>query len=237
LTNPWSGDKLKLNTYRHKSYWYFGRNREASTMSTFKSLIPRDGTVIEVGGHIGYLTQYFSSLVGPKGKVVVFEPGKNNLPYIESNVKNLGNTKLEKLAVSDRVGTSFFYEDSVTGQNNSLSSEYKGAIAVAKSHGETLHRSVNEIETTTIDAYLEKHKFVPDFMKIDVESFELQVLKGMTQALKSVKALMVEVTENHSEVNQILTDNDFELRDDVGDKLDSVPMNYHGNLFAIRRVP
>ena len=70
-------------------------------MRLFQTLIRHGDTVIDVGGgHIGYICCFFSNLVGDTGKVYVFEPGNNNLPYIEKNLISLKNTVLTKKAVS-----------------------------------------------------------------------------------------------------------------------------------------
>lgn len=83
-------------------------------MQFFSRLIREGNMVIEVGDHIGFITQYFSKLVGSKGKVVVFESGSNNACYIEENVSSLLNIILERKAVSSQNGTAPFYEDNVT---------------------------------------------------------------------------------------------------------------------------
>lgn len=88
IRNPYTGDRLLLNLYRHKGYWYFGMGRERATMEKFRQLIPAGSNVVEIGGHIGFISQYFSMLVGETGNVVVFEPGSNNLPYTEANLKS-----------------------------------------------------------------------------------------------------------------------------------------------------
>jgi FkbM family methyltransferase len=73
-------------------------------MDLFAQLIPEGPTVIELGGHIGYVTQFFSKLVGGTGRVIVFEPGTNNLPYIRRNTEFLPNTCLVEAAVCDTDG-------------------------------------------------------------------------------------------------------------------------------------
>jgi predicted O-methyltransferase YrrM len=80
--------KFKLNTFKHKGYWYHGKSREHETMMIFRNLIKENNVVVEVGGHIGYISIFFSHLVGVNGRVIVFEPGTNNLPYITDNIKN-----------------------------------------------------------------------------------------------------------------------------------------------------
>lgn len=77
-------------------------------MKKFSELISSGDTVVEIGGHIGFISQYFSQLVGEEGKVIVFEPGSNNLQYIKKNILGKDNIYLEQMAISDRSGTAFF---------------------------------------------------------------------------------------------------------------------------------
>jgi FkbM family methyltransferase len=232
MTNPWTGHKLSLNSYHHKGYWYFGKGREQESMLMFEKLIKTGDTVIEVGGHIGFITQYFSKLVGQQGRVVVFEPGSNNIRYTVQNLRRLQNTTLERIAVSSENGTAILYEDNLTGQNNSLLRDYKNADWVAKSHGQTLVRTPHEVEVVSIDSYVDRHRLKPDFLKIDVEGCEYDVLLGATDTLRSVRALMVEVTMQHDAVAKLLCGAGFKMLDESKGQLRSIVAD--GNVFGLR---
>lgn len=232
LTNSWTGDKFFLHSFRHKSYWYFGKQREAPNMAMFQKLINSGDTVIEVGGHIGYISQYFSRLVGPAGKVIVFEPGSNNAPYIYQNTKRMDNILLERIAITDRDGTAIFFEDNITGQNNSLNEHYEVAELNAKSHGMELVRNENSVQVSTLDSYIRSMGRVPDFIKIDIESNELKALLGGPETLKSVKALMIEVTCDHALVSEILTANGYSIMKATEEVVEKIERT--GDYFAVR---
>jgi FkbM family methyltransferase len=232
VVNGWTGDKLRLNAYLHKGYWFFGKSREAETMHAFARLVRAGDTVLEVGGHIGYIAQYFSKLVGPQGKLVVFEPGSNNLRYIEENLRGRANTTLERLAVGSTEGTATFYEDNLSGQNNSLLGDYKRADSVGKASGQELVRTPRQVQVVTLDSYIASKGLRPDFMKIDVEGFEFEVLKGAPRTLQMVRAFMVEVTEQHEEVGKLIRDAGFRMSDAAGTPMDRIASS--GNVFAER---
>jgi FkbM family methyltransferase len=190
------GARVYLNFFQHKNYWYQGKARERESMEAFAKLVPQGATVIEVGAHIGYISRYFASLVGPEGRLVVFEPGPNNQRYLARNVAGLANVEWIGKAVSDEVGTVSFYCDNLTGQNNSLISDFKIADINAERSGVVLERSEVKVEATTLDAFCAERGLVPDFIKIDVEGAELMVVRGMRSVLRSAKPrLMVEMTE------------------------------------------
>ena len=86
IKHHYTGDRLRLNAFKHKGYWYLGKDRERNVMSSFERLICKGDTVIEVGGHIGYVSLFFAKLAGDTGHVFVFEPGANNSYDSQSTV-------------------------------------------------------------------------------------------------------------------------------------------------------
>jgi FkbM family methyltransferase len=234
IINPWTGDVLRLNTFRHKGYWYFGKSREKETMERFAAMIKPGDTVIEVGGHIGFIAQYFAKLVGPSGRLIVFEPGSNNLPYIEANLAGRKHVTLERMAVSSEPGEAEFFEDNLTGQNNSLLDDYKGADGVGRTHGMTLVRSKRIVKLTTLADYMSNLSGNVDFLKIDIEGHELAALEGARSVFDRIKAIMVEVTEQQEAVGNLLAEYGFQFFDPAGNRLPRVTATFSGNLFAVR---
>jgi len=235
IANPWTKHTLFLNTFHHKGYWFFGKVRENATMHMLAKCIAKGDTVIEIGGHIGFISQYLSKLVGRSGRVIVFEPGLNNLPYIRKNLRNLPNVTLVEVAISNICGTTSFYEDNVTGQNNSLLPNYENAEAVAKSHGVRLKKRVAEVPVTTLDAYVQAYNLSPDFIKMDIEGSELNALLGSSGTLELVRGLMIEVTRNHAAVASLLRETGFQIFSAEGEEL--LDLQFSGNIFALRTYP
>ena len=204
IKNPYSGAKFLINTYKHKGYWYFGDKREEKTTKSIKRLIHNGEKIIEVGGHIGFLSHLYSDLVGPEGHVYVFEPGVNNLPYTRFNAATLSNITLYEQGCSDYNGTATFYNDGLTGQNNSLLDDFEGVEAVAASHYESSIRTPTIIEVVKLSHVIDELNFTPSHIKIDVEGAEINVLKGMGNYLGVIPSLMVEVTRNEKEVFSLM---------------------------------
>ena len=64
-------------------------------------------------------------------------------------------------------------------------------------------RTMNPVRTapmTTLDHYCAEHRVRPDFLKIDVQGYELEVLKGAEAVLPSIEVIFTEV--NHIEIYQ-----------------------------------
>ncbi|MEO6347210.1 MAG: FkbM family methyltransferase [Aquaticitalea sp.] len=203
-----------LDAFLHKGFWYYGKRREKDTIQLFSEIIPGCNFVIDVGANIGYFSQYFGQLTNDTKKVVIFEPGPENLTYLKRNISCYDSIRLIEKAVSNTNGRANFYVDDLTGQNNSLLSDYKIYDEVLKNSGVTATKKMIEVETVTLDSFMEQEYpgESPDFIKIDIEGAELFALQGMEKILELyAPTLMVEISENIPEVIKMLRDFDYIL--------------------------
>ena len=67
--HPFYPRKVLLHSFRHKGYWFYGKDRESATSRFFARVIQTSDTVIEVGAHIGFRTLQFAALA-PQGRVL-----------------------------------------------------------------------------------------------------------------------------------------------------------------------
>ncbi len=144
--------------------------------------------VLDIGAHIGSYTLRYSRLVGEKGSVIAFEPGPENRRILRWNLRlnNTQNVEVRKDALGDFTGTAkLSLSSSSTGhslrrlpQNINQSGEL--TVAVTKLDDIHLHRV--------------------DFVKIDVEGYEMNVLKGGERTILSRKPRMqIEVHGPHGQ--------------------------------------
>lgn len=234
IKHHYTGNKFVLDAFAHKGYWYYGKNREIETMKMFEMLIKPGSIVVEIGGHIGYITQLFSSLSSERGKVYVFEPGNNNLPYIKENIKDLKNVTLTEKAVSDKNGKANFYTENISGQNNSLLANY--GQGVEKNSYVSRDEKIIEVETITLDTFCVQKHVNPDFIKIDIEGAEIMALGGMKSVLNDISPiLMIEVTKRKEEVFNMVRSANYSLFDPV--KRIFINGNGHyGNTFCFHNI-
>src|SRR5690606_2400829 len=73
-------------------------------------------------------------------------------------------------------------------------------------------KSIN-IGQLKMDDFLKKNGIIPDFIKIDVDGYELEVLKGLEETIKTFKPIMVVETNNESKVIDYLKINDYKMLD------------------------
>jgi FkbM family methyltransferase len=211
VRHHWTGKPIVIHSFKHRSYWYHGRRREHDAMSLFSRLCRPGDWVIDVGGHIGYVSVYLSSLVGEHGRVTVFEPGPNNLPYLRRNISGTSGIDLIEKAVTDQPGSVELFIEDLSGQNNSIIRDYRTLANNLRRTGinHTAARSVL-VPCTTLDLEVAARGQRPSLVKIDVEGAELHVLKGTQSTLAGTStALVLEITENSDEVCELLRQHDF----------------------------
>ncbi len=215
ITHHWvAGRKVRLHSYRHKGYWWHGRNREHDAMLAVGRLLQPGDSAIEVGGHIGYLSIWFAHLVGARGSLLVFEPSDENARYLSRNVAPFSWITVDRRGVADREGVAKFFIEGLTGQNNSLLDDYEVFNLNAANAGVEAQRSCVEIELTTLDAVCEQKALHPNFIKIDIEGAEIDALRGMQNVLTTDRpVIFMEITKNAEECFDILVNKGYRAFD------------------------
>jgi len=213
----WKHDLTKrpfyLQSFYHKGYWFFGHIREKEELKYFQKLIVKGGNVLEVGAHIGYLTQYFEDLVGFSGRVLTVEPTPLSLYYLKKNIRP--DTIVIEKAASDKCGKVELFIEEFGGFTNSIIAEYTHSRNAIHQKFQNVASDITSItvETDTLDNICSQNSFVPNFIKIDVEGAEYDVLKGAKSILNETDALMIEVSRNREKVFTLLTELGFKRID------------------------
>ena len=157
---------------------------EKNETNFVKDSVNKGDIVIDIGANIGYYTLMFAKLVGDTGKIYSFEPDPRNFFILEKNIQINGynNVILEKKAVSNKLGKSTLY----VNENSAESSMHKP------------NNVINEIyvDLITLDNYFEVNSITPDFIKIDIEGYELNALKGMESILQSSNKTKIMIEYN-----------------------------------------
>lgn len=148
-----------------------------------RKLLHPGAVCLDIGAHIGYYSLLMSRWVGPSGKVISFEPMPYTYSFLATNLQRnrARNVVAKQTAVGDIAG----YVQMEVADNRRL-----GWSSVSES-GNT------KVSCTSVDAEIEANRLeMVDFIKIDVEGYELNVLRGCEQTIKQLRPkIMFEVNE------------------------------------------
>jgi FkbM family methyltransferase len=128
-------------------------------------------TVVDAGANIGVYSQFLARCVGLGGVVHSFEPSPENFGRLHAALSEFSNVRLNQLAVSDKTGDSLLY----------VSEELNVDHRAYPIEGET--RRTLSIRTTMLDDYFKPGERV-DFIKMDVQGYELHVLLGAKRVMQ-----------------------------------------------------
>lgn len=168
--------QLDLSDYIQRSI-YMG-TMGAAEVSVVKKLLKPGHVFVDVGANVGFFTALGRSCVGPRGRVIAFEPSAYAFARLSSMIEEskLTNVTALKCALSDTCGTSTLYVPSAELGNHSPT-----MVCVDTCCPET-------VALTTLDAQLEELNIERvDLLKIDVEGHEPKVIAGARESIAGGK--------------------------------------------------
>ena len=186
LTGIVDNQKMYLNRHDNgisKELFIYGVHEPLST-KVIKSIITRGMTVIDIGANIGYYALIESKLVGPKGKVVAIEPNSENIEFLKLNIdkNSIKNVIIIEAAIGDYDGLGTLYLSEMSNWHSMASS--------------SLLRQTNSIKVKVnrLDSLIERLKIPVSLIRMDVEGYEINVIKGMLGTLRKYSpCLMIEL--------------------------------------------
>ena len=195
------GDPLMLEIYvpKHNYNIYCPLNKEDFIVMTrheddiIERFLPKQGDiVVDIGAHMGRYTIISSKRVGANGKVVAIEADPENFEMLTSNIKlnQLTNVIPLNYAVYSKETKLKLYLPS----GESGFTKYN---TIMPNWINTQEKFV-EVNANTLDYLLQLNKIRQEevnWIKIDVEGAEFEVLKGATNVLSKSKdiALLIEI--------------------------------------------
>jgi FkbM family methyltransferase len=165
-----NSDYLYLDLRERMCYGFFFDGEQSTEIGTdhLLSRVLREGDIfVDVGANVGYYTRFASDRVGSTGIVLAYEPNPTAFRLLRMNTEQLSNTAIFQKALSDQKGEAIFY----IRRHGEMSSLDADADA----------RPIR-VDVSTLDVELAAYPRV-DFIKIDVEGFELEVLRGAIDTL------------------------------------------------------
>jgi len=162
---------IKPNNGWVDNYIFLNSIHEPDILKIIKDNVNEGDAVVDVGANIGQHTLFLAKFVGDSGFVYAFEPLLSNTNSIQKSLtlNNINNVKVETMAVGEEDRNVKIYVP-VTANDRS-SRELVGVVS----------DQYEEVGMVSLDNYFKNKKI--DFIKIDTEGFESEVLAGAKEII------------------------------------------------------
>lgn len=204
-------------------------------------------TVVDVGANQGLYTLLFAQRVGPTGRVIAFEPDDMLHAAAKENISHhhASNVHLHHCALGSTVGSMTLYRSLLNSGDNRLTPNSR----------ENGPRQEIQVRVETLDGMLAGQRV--DFIKIDVQGWEMEVFRGMERLLDDPRNAdtaiffeywpqgLIDAGDDRMEPLTFLTRKKFTLFQVIDARLEAitdviefagkVEAGTYRNLYAIRR--
>lgn len=166
---------LDIAAYRE----FFHRSR----LVNLEQLDPRPQVIYDLGANIGAASMFFA-VACPEARIFGFEPVPSNHEVCALNYANLKGAQLFDCAVGSASGAMEF---------EFASGDLRGGRLVAGGTGDAKCENKIKVAVWSVaDLVAIKGLAPPDFLKVDVEGAEFEVLKGLGPCVKTIKQIHLE---------------------------------------------
>lgn len=160
---------------------YISTNFEPEMCEFFKLSLKKEHTVLDIGANIGCASLLFSNHVQ---QVHSFEPSPSTYKFLEKNVQQAKKSNISTynlgLGSEDKIAEIAF-------SSNNRSGGFITDLSEAHSH-----QVKEKVAIKKIDTLVEEYKFRSvDFIKIDAEGYEKNILEGGINTIANYKPTVV----------------------------------------------
>jgi FkbM family methyltransferase len=160
--------------------------------------------IIDCGSNIGMSIFYFKMLY-PNSQILGFEPEEETFSCLEKNVKNnfMNSVVIHKVALSNKEGIIDFYYDPENVGSLNMSTKQK-----------KMSKQNQKVKAILLSKHINKDV---DFLKIDIEGSELEVLEELSNAgkLNYVSQMVIEY-HHHIESESDIFSRMLRILEDAG---------------------
>lgn len=221
-TFSWNGAELQFPDARSFTFMY--RELFEEEIYRFKTQ-KKSPFIIDCGANIGMSAIYFKSLF-PEASLIAFEPERKIFSYLKNNLDAVGlhDVKLVNKAV--------WKEDT---QLNFMNEGADASRIASSAAGDDQH--VYLVDAVRLSDYINTEV---DFLKLDIEGAELDVLREIEPRLSYVERMFIEYhcpengEQKLQELLTILSDNHFKYYIDSSFKTRRSPFVDRQNILSFR---
>jgi FkbM family methyltransferase len=175
-------------------------------ISFYKSFLPATNLIFDIGAYDGHKTEAFLHIAE---RVIACEPDCTNFNVLQTRFRrHQKRVHLENVALGAQEGEGQMFRHHQASAFNTLNEKFKSVTE--SDNGEKWNEKIRFQDTvpvtiTTLDKLIQKYGH-PFFIKIDVEGYELQVIKGLSQPVPfiSIECLLPEFADELQENLRLL---------------------------------
>ena len=192
-----------------KSLKEYGEYSEIELSLILAFIRPRD-YVLDIGANIGAFSVPIAKQIGEEGKILCFEPQTLIFEILQRNLRNNNLNNFELFNIGLGKAGCFIDLDVIDYSKEGnfggigLSADYDNSMAA------NIINLKRKIEVRKLDSFLDIKKC--DFLKMDVELMELEVLLGGIKFLEKFRPILW--IENHpdvpNKVNRMLLESNYQ---------------------------
>lgn len=179
-----NGEFIQNRIFLEQNYF------EIFNLSQLRKYVKENAVILDIGANLGNHTVFFAKECGAK-KVYAFEPTRKTFQILEENIR-INNLNSIVVAMNIALG------EKDTKANVIVNTKDAGSNHVEENID-------GNVIMNTLDGLSLSDKI--DFIKIDVEGFELEVLKGAKETIaKDHPDIFIEIfNKNYDKVHDLLT--------------------------------
>ena len=168
--------------------------------------------ILDIGANYGFISLALQTNLNETTMIHSFEPHPAIFKTFQKSVfeNKMNNITLNNVAIGsedcDIVLNLYGQTSNILGSNENI----KGKVT---------------IEQINLDNYILVNNIQPNFIKIDVDGYEMNVLKGLRQTITKFKPIMVIETNDDYEVLNFLKECNYKLLDLDLNEFDGMPNN------------
>lgn len=188
LTN---GEFIQNRIFLEQNYF------EVSHLSQLRKYVKKNAVILDIGANLGNHTVFFAKECGAK-KIYAFEPTRETFLILEENIR-INNLDRIVAAMNIALGAKDTKADVIVNAKNAGGNHVEENID-------------GNVIMSTLDGLSLSDRI--DFVKIDVEGFEFEVLKGAGKTLDRDRPdIFIEIFDtNYDKVHTLLTQMGYECK-------------------------
>jgi FkbM family methyltransferase len=218
--------RVDLKDQLNRMVLFFGESVrflwEPQTTKVALHFMKNSENAVVAGSHIGYINLELLQALSNTGKIFTFEPAAYLFERSKENIAlNSAESKIKLFheALSDKDGSVQIYVEDLR------------TSIVPYSAAHSVNHRVEEVPATTLAALKDREKISRiDFLFLDVEGFEYQVLTGAKEIIRQDKPTIIfEVSEKILKATKITSDMLYDFLGSLGYVLYVIDDNYELN--------